>query len=355
MAIKRIDISELLTCMHQHPVLDVRSPSEYQHAHIPGAISFPLFSDEERKEIGTAYKQQSRQVAVRIGLHYFSPKMIAFIDEVEKICKNFYGNTQQKTIIVHCWRGGMRSGAMAWLLDLYGFDVITIAGGYKAYRTWVLAQFEQPYNAVIVGGFTGTGKTKILQSLKAKNQNVIDLEGLASHRGSAFGNLGMPEQPSQEMYENKLAPELYKLSKNGAVIFLEDESQRIGSVNTPTVLFQQLRTKPVYYIQLSFEHRLENIIADYGSFEKERLLNAVERVSRKLGGLETKKAIEFLEQGDISSCFAILLKYYDRMYEKSMKQREGWDQLVEFIPAATNDADTIADTLIQYHQNKISL
>lgn len=341
--------------MHQHPVLDVRSPSEYQHAHIPGAISFPLFSDEERKEIGTAYKQQSRQVAVRIGLHYFSPKMIAFIDEAEKICKNFYGNTQQKTIIVHCWRGGMRSGAMAWLLDLYGFDVITIAGGYKAYRTWVLAQFEQPYNAVIVGGFTGTGKTKILQSLKAKNQNVIDLEGLASHRGSAFGNLGMPQQPSQEMYENKLAPQLYELSKNGAVIFLEDESQRIGSVNTPTVLFQQLRTKPVYYIQLSFVHRLENIIADYGAFEKERLLNAIERVSRKLGGLETKNAIDFLEHGDIRSCFAILLRYYDRMYEKSMKQREGWDQLVTFISAPTNDADTIADTLIQHHQNKISL
>ena len=154
MAIQKITIEQFLELAKQHPVLDVRSPGEYKHAHIPGAHSLPLFSDEERKNVGTAYKQQSRETAIKIGLDYFGGKMRGMVEEVEKLIVDRGSltgkpsNNEQRTsnnVLVHCWRGGMRSAGVAWLLDLYGYKVYTLVGGYKAYRKWVLAQFEKDY------------------------------------------------------------------------------------------------------------------------------------------------------------------------------------------------------------------
>jgi tRNA 2-selenouridine synthase len=164
MAIKKLTIEEFLQLAKRHPVLDVRSPGEYAHAHIPGAGSLPLFSDEERAVVGTAYKQQNREKAIKIGLDYFGVKMRPMVEAVEALMvgKKKKGPVdgepvEENAVLVHCWRGGMRSAGVAWLLDLYGFKVYTLVGGYKAYRNWVLQQFEKKYAFNILGGYTRLG------------------------------------------------------------------------------------------------------------------------------------------------------------------------------------------------------
>lgn len=344
MAVTKLTIEEFLPLTQQFPVFDVRSPGEFIHAHIPGAFTLPLFTDEERKVVGTAYKQESKEKAVKIGLKYFGTKMVNMVEEAETIVNNFNTSAAgdprlSRTVLVHCWRGGMRSAGVAWLLDLYGFKVYTLAGGYKAYRNWVLKQFEKTYPISILGGYTGSGKTEVLKEMAGKGAAVIDLEGLAHHKGSAFGALGLPPQPSQEQFENLLVKELWNLSRaNSGVIWMEDESQRIGDVNIPTVFFKQMREKKVYFLDIAFDERLDFIIANYGRFEKEKLVNAVIRIKKRLGGLETKIAVNALIEDDIRLCFAVLLKYYDRYYNKGLLRRENPDMLVCTIPCNTVDA-----------------
>lgn len=329
MAIKRLPVAEFLELCAAHPVLDVRSPGEYAHAHIPGAVSLPLFSDEERKVVGTAYKQESREKAIKIGLKYFGKKMVYMVEQVEAL---FQDQSGKKTVLVHCWRGGMRSAGVAWLLDLYGFQVYTLAGGYKAYRNWVLQQFEKDYNISIVGGYTGSAKTHVLHELKKLRETIVDLEQIACHKGSAFGNIGLPTQPTQEMFENLLARDLAAADKSQPVtIWMEDESQRIGMVNIPTVLFQHMRTKPVFYLHIPREERLLHIVEEYGKLDKEKMVNAIIRIQKRLGGLETKNAVNYLIEENIKDCFEILLRYYDKWYEKSMQLRDNWEALVNKI------------------------
>src|ERR1043165_4296362 len=146
MAVQSVKVDVFLELAECQPILDVRSPGEYTHAHIPGAYSLPLFTDEERKAIGTAYKQESREAAIKIGLDAFGPKMRTMIERVERLLQEGkYPKSEdgQHTVLVHCWRGGMRSAAIAWLLDLYGFDVYLLEGGYKTYRHWVIAFWQE--------------------------------------------------------------------------------------------------------------------------------------------------------------------------------------------------------------------
>lgn len=318
MAVKRISITEFLSLAQEHPVADVRSPAEFEHAHIPGAFSLPLFTNEERKVVGTTYKQQSREDAIKIGLDYFGPKMKAIVVQVETLLQQ--KNT--KTILIHCWRGGMRSAAIAWLLDLYGFTVYTLQGGYKSFRNWALQQFELQYPLQVVGGYTGSGKTEALLSMQQRGAVVIDLEGLANHKGSAFGSLGLPAQPSTEMFENVLALELrqavVKLKNiQQQCIWIESESQRIGSINLHASFFKQMKEAPYLFVDIPFEERLKFIIQWYGKFDKTELINATIRIRKRLGGLDTKLAVNFLLEDNIEACFNILLKYYDKYYERS--------------------------------------
>jgi len=365
MAITKLTIEEFLALAKEHPVLDVRSPGEFAHAHIPGAHSLPLFSDEERKVVGTAYKQESKQKAIKLGLDFFGVKMVKMVEEVEELIKvrdtkyevrtedNFVLRTSN-IVLVHCWRGGMRSAGVAWLLDLYGCKVYTLVGGYKVYRKWVLQQFEKEYAINILGGYTGSGKTEVLHTLSKKKECVIDLEALAGHKGSAFGNLGMLKQPSQEMFENLLARELklsygrckgtesFDLPSNidhiTSAIWLEDESQRIGEVNIPTIFFKQMRTKKVFFLNIPFEERLDFIVKHYGDFEKDKLVNAIIRIKKRLGGLETKTAINCLIEDDVKGCFAVLLNYYDKHYLKSLQNRENFSSLFTKL-----DIDAVAN------------
>ncbi|MEO7263712.1 MAG: tRNA 2-selenouridine(34) synthase MnmH [Ferruginibacter sp.] len=352
MAIKKTDTALFLQHAQLYPVLDVRSPGEYDHAHIPGAFSLPLFDNEQRKIIGTAYKQQSREKAIKAGLDFFGPKMKAMVEAVEQITKSL-GQKQVNTlqdpespiVLVHCWRGGMRSNAVAWLLNLYGFNVYLLDGGYKAYRNHVLQQFEKDYVFKIVGGYTGSGKTYIIQQLQNLSQPVIDLEGLASHKGSAFGGIGLPPQPSQEMFENLLAKALQEKTTTEPT-WLEDESQRIGRLNIPHGLWNTMRQCQVCFLDIPFKERLDHIMKEYSNLDKDRLEEAITRIQKRLGPLQTKTALGFLLNEDLKSCFDILLKYYDKNYLKSLHNREKIDALLNKIPASAVDSISNTEKLL---------
>ncbi len=356
MAVRKVDIEQFLDHAAFHPVLDVRSPSEYNHAHIPGAISLPLFSDEERAVVGTLYKQRSREDAIKEGVIFFGPKMRPMIEKVEQLLQSVNWNKidtshshfiDKKCVLVHCWRGGMRSGAVAWLLDLYGFKIITLNGGYKFFRRYVLQMFERPIDGKILGGYTGSGKSHVLHELAAKGQSIIDLEGLAHHKGSAFGAIGQPPQPSPEMFENKLALQLRKALSLNRPVWFEDESQRIGSVNIPQPLWLQMRRMPIFFLRVPFEHRLDHIVKEYGNIETEKLINAIIRISKRLGGLETKTAVQHIIEGNVRDSFAVLLKYYDKWYEKGLHNRDQIDQLLVNVNVSTVNAHVNANAILE--------
>jgi tRNA 2-selenouridine synthase len=327
-------------------IIDVRSPAEYEHAHIPGALNLPLFDNDERAMIGTTYKKQSREAAIKAGLPLFGNKMLPMIETVESwmAAAQKENHLTKPTLYVHCWRGGMRSAAVAWLLDLYGYKVIQLTGGYKAYRNWVLEQFTIAYPLKVLGGYTGSGKTEILHALQEKNYSVIDLEGLAHHKGSAFGAIGQLAQPSQEMFENILAKKLFEVNKNKKPIWIEDESQRIGTVLIPTPLFHLMRNSTCYFMTIPFEQRLLFILEGYGKFDQQSLIEATERIQKRLGGLETKNAVEHIMQGELKEAFSILLKYYDKWYEKNAQNQVL--PKVELIPVLSELVDPNHNALL---------
>ena len=345
MGVEKIYIDAFIAHAHQFPVIDVRSEAEFEHAHIPGAWNLPLFNNDERKIVGTIYKQQSREDAIKKGLEFFGPKMKEMILFVEECIHKT--NPSSKTVLVHCWRGGMRSAGVAWLLDLYGFKVFTLAGGYKAYRNWVLNILESKPRLNILGGYTGSGKTIVLDALKKMEEAVIDLEGLAGHRGSAFGNIGLPKQPTQEMFENKLAMALFQFiqTNNETPIWLEDESQRIGTINIPQQFWLHMRKSEIHFLDIPFESRLDHIVEIYGGLSLEELKAATTRIQKKLGGLETKTAMEHFDKSEIREAFSILLKYYDKLYIKGLENREDPKPRLNIIEAATVDATKNASLL----------
>ena len=349
MAVQKIDIDNFIietsasigSSLRSSITIDVRSPAEFEHAHIPHALNLPLFDNEQRALIGTTYKKQSREAAIKAGLPLFGTKMLPMIETVEAWIKDRQkeNDLTKPTIYVHCWRGGMRSAAVAWLLDLYGYKVIQLTGGYKAYRNWVLAQFTIPYSLKVLGGYTGSGKTEILHALQEKNYAVIDLEGLAHHKGSAYGAIGQLPQPSQEMFENLLAEKLLEVNKKQKSIWIEDESQRIGTVLIPTPLFHLMRNSTCYFMTIPFEQRLNFIVEGYGSFDQKSLIEATMRIQKRLGGLETKTAIDFITAGALKEAFSILLKYYDKWYEKNAKNEVL--PTIELIPVSSETVDPV--------------
>ena len=348
MAVQKISIDDFIQNAKAQLIIDVRSPGEFLHAHIPGAFSLPLFDNDQRATVGTTYKKNSREDAIKIALPMFGDKMLNMVETVEKWVADFQEkNDEKKPIIyVHCWRGGMRSAAVAWLLDLYGFKVTQLIGGYKAYRNWVIAQYSFTYNLKVVGGHTGSGKTEILYALKEKGENIIDLEGLANHKGSSFGALGQATQPSQEMFENLLSVALAAIVEKEKAIWIEDESQRIGTVMVPSVFFNLMRDSPCYFLQIPFEERLNFIVQHYGQFSQADLIAATLRIQKRLGGLETKNTVQCIEENKIKDAFAILLKYYDKWYTKFSQPDAKPKPHLKFIEGEKVDAIKNAESLL---------
>ena len=297
------------------PIVDVRSPQEYAQGHIPGAHNLPLFSDDERARVGTCYKHQGRAAAVQLGLELVGPKLASLGAALVHLAQ-----PQGQPLRLHCWRGGMRSSSVAWLASTLDLPAVLLAGGYKAYRRWVLATFEQPWPLLVVGGRTGTGKTDLLLALRQQGAAVLDLEGLAHHRGSSFGGLGLPPQPSSEHYENRVATQLRRLTHRSP-IWLEAESAQVGRCRIPGGLWRQMGTAPVVEIQRSLAERVQQLVAVYGNQGQEPLRHATERIARRLGPQRTAAALAAIDQGDWAAACLQMLDYYDRCYDHELSRR----------------------------------
>jgi tRNA 2-selenouridine synthase len=297
----------------QAVLLDVRSEKEFERGHIPGAVSMPLLNDTHRHEIGTIYKNQGRQAAVLKGFELVGPLFHRLVQDTLKLCGN-------GPVFLYCWRGGMRSGIMAWLFQMAGLKVSLLKGGYKAYRSRVHEQLHTPLPIVVLGGKTGSGKTEVLNLLKESGEQVIDLEGLACHKGSAFGLLGMPPQPSQEQFENLLAAEVEKLDLKREV-WLENESRLIGRIVLPTVIYEAMRAAMVVEVRVERNQREERIRKEYCVFPAADLAEHTGRIKKRLGPQHLKQALHFLDEGDKDAWLKIVLDYYDKTYAHSNSQR----------------------------------
>lgn len=310
---KSINIEEFLKDRRITPVIDVRSPSEFKKGHIPGAFNIPLFSDEERAIVGTKYVQESRYSSVIAGLELVGPKLGQFVDAASKIAPD-------GKLLVYCWRGGMRSSSMSWLFNLAGFSSKTLTGGYKSYRRYAKEFLSKPVNLIVLGGMTGSGKTELLNELSSVGQQVIDLEGLANHKGSAFGAIGQKPQPSTEFFENLLFEDLNKLDIQKP-IWVEDESKAIGSVFIPEEFFNQILNSTVIAIERPIAVRIKRLTAEYTNCNPQLLIDSVNKISKRLGSDNAIKAIKNIEEGNFEVAVEISLKYYDKTYQYGLNNK----------------------------------
>ena len=310
------------------PIIDVRSPAEYAHAHIPGAFNIALLENNERAEVGILYKKSGRQAAILKGLDIIGPKMSRFV-------KKGLGIAPRRRLRMHCWRGGMRSDSMAWLLSTAGFDVKILEGGYKNYRRFIRERLSSEAKYIVLSGKTGSGKTEILQAIRNMGQQVLDLEGMANHKGSSFGALGEKPQPSTEQFENNLYDAWKNLDKSKP-IWLEDESHFIGKVAIPEPFFEKMRNCCVIRVEMPLELRVNRLVEDYAGFPKNELIGATERITKRLGGQHTKHAIESIENNDFKTAIEIVLYYYDKAYNYGLSKRE--EEKIHHIGVETTDA-----------------
>lgn len=294
-------------------LVDVRSPSEFAYGHIPGAINYPLFNDSERVLIGKLYKQEGKEKAVLKGLEIVGPRM-------HLIVKDFMKLFPERKLIILCWRGGMRSNSVSWLLRQAGFEIETLSGGYKHYRTLVREFLTGPFNLRILNGPTGSGKTDILKALKDIGEQVIDLEGLAHHKGSSFGSIGQLEQPSIEQFENNLADELLTFDSK-EVIWVEDESRKIGRINLGDHFWNQMLAADFLRINIPMEERVRRLVEDYGFYSPEELEKSIIRIGKRLGPQHLKTALEQLSNGKFDEVAKICLVYYDKAYAFGLQKK----------------------------------
>lgn len=295
-------------------ILDARSPGEYQQGHIPDAVSFPLFNNEERAQVGTCYKEQGKEAAIELGLEITGSKLAHFVREAKTLAPDH-------RVRLHCWRGGMRSSSLAWLLETAGMQVALLEGGYKTFRRWVRETLAMPKKIVTLGGMTGTGKTNFLYALADRGEQVLDLESLANHRGSSYGSLGLPPQPTTEQFENLIAMQWAALDARRPV-WIEAESRRVGLCRVPDEIFAQMVQAPVIQIERPRSERIAVLLEVYGAADPEELIAATERISKKLGGQNAKAAIEYIRQGNLAPAIAITLDYYDKTYLFDLRRRD---------------------------------
>jgi tRNA 2-selenouridine synthase len=310
---KQIFAEEFLKQAHHVPIIDVRTPAEWEQGHIPGSVNIPLFSNEERAIVGTRYKNAGKEFAVEIGLEIVGPKMLDFVRKAKNVAKN-------KKVFVHCWRGGMRSASMAWLFETAGLEASTLVGGYKAYRQFIREQFAQDANLIVLGGHTGSGKTDILKAIEKSGEQFLDLEGIAHHKGSAFGTIGQLPQLTNEHFENKLAETWLGFDKTKR-IWVEDESRTLGLNHIPDPLFLQMRSAKVWRVIIPKQERIKRLVKEYAFIDKQMLEEAIHKIERKLGGLRTKECIEAIHQEEYALVADITLDYYDKGYAYGNSKR----------------------------------
>jgi len=336
-----LDIRDFLQRVDTLPVLDVRTPAEYEHAHIPGAVNMPLFSNEERSVIGTLYLKKGPSQALLKGLEFIRPKMKELADTGHHIAPG-------GEAMMHCWRGGMRSNSMAWLMNTVGIKTYTLVGGYRSYRRFEAEYFSRPVNLIVLGGMTGSGKTAVLKELNFRGNQIIDLEDLASHKGSVFGGIGMPDQPSTEQFENYLFFRIMHID-TGQPVFIEDESLAIGKVFIPRSFYDQMSTAESIHLMVPFERRVENLVHEYSGGGSIDLATGVMRIERRLGRENAVKAVDLINRGDMTAATVLILKYYDKIYARSMNRHKR--KTIQTIRVNHESPGEIAEIIISNLKN----
>jgi tRNA 2-selenouridine synthase len=330
MTIQKINIERFLKLSETIKIADVRSPSEFSFGHIPGAVNIPLFDDKEREAVGTKYIKEGRLPAILEGLKHSAPALVSKLEQGLKIAEN-------GKLLVHCWRGGMRSEAMAWLFSLGDLEVNVLDGGYKSYRRHLLESLSEKRKMIVLGGMTGSSKTHILRYLKSSGQQVLDLERLANHKGSAFGALGEPPQPTTEHFGNLLFNDFRKF--NASLHFwVEDESRNIGSVFMPDIFYLNMQETPTIVLVMSVNSRLPRLMEEYSVYPSEFLKTSLLKISKRLGGDKTRDAIDAVEKGDFAKAIEIVLYYYDKTYLFGLQKKDA--KRIIYVNADSDDIAT---------------
>ncbi len=333
-----VTLDEFLALRNELPIVDVRSQGEFQQGHVRSALNIPLLNNEERIAVGTDYKQNGQQAAIKTGFRLVGPRLEEIIKQTERLIPN-------KEMLVHCWRGGMRSNNFCQFIGMAGMKSHALKGGYKAYRQQAAESFKQPFNFIVITGCTGSGKSEALRSLKEQGEQVLDLEDLAKHKGSAFGGLLMPEQPTTEQFQNELFEEILLLDRNKRV-WVEDESIAIGKIFLPSEFWKGMNKSPLVQMDVSKEVRIQRLVDEYGPADRDEFLNIMGKITTKLGGQHYNQAKERLSVGDMHATIDILLTYYDKAYLKSIEKRK--QQLKFSLPWDGNSAADFTSKLIKH-------
>jgi tRNA 2-selenouridine synthase len=336
--VKRLGIHDFLEQSAGKCIIDVRSEGEFLKGRIANAYNLPLFNNQERALVGTTYKQVGKEEAILQGLEIVGPKMADLVRQVKNI-------NLQKEVYIYCWRGGMRSGSVGWLLQTAGYQVYLLEKGYKTYRSQVnnmLATLHMRLN--VLSGTTGTGKTEILQMLVQQGEQVINLEMLARHKGSAFGALGQNPAPGQEDFDNQLFTLLQQMDPEKQV-WIEDESRNIGSIYIPARLLELIKTSPIYLIHIPKEERIKRLVEEYSIHPKDELVNSLQKIRKRLGGQAFKECMLALEENNFTHFTELVLFYYDRTYLKHLHEKR--PRIVKEVTVVNQNYKTVIQQLLE--------
>jgi tRNA 2-selenouridine synthase len=308
-----ITLDEFMKLRTQLGVVDVRSPGEFLAGHIPSAANIPILNDTERVAVGTDYKQRGRHEAIKTGFRLVGPRLEQIVDDAQKF-------SDGKELLVHCWRGGMRSNNFCQFIGMAGVKSHSLAGGYKGYRQRAIESYELPFQFMVIGGRTGSGKSEVLRAMQHQGEQILDLETLANHKGSAFGGLMMGPQPTTEQFQNDLFEAISKLDIQKRV-WVEDESLAIGKIFLPGSFWKTMRDGKVFRMDVPKEVRVQRLTKEYGHADKMEFLGAMEKIVKRLGGQHFLAAKEKLLMDDMPSTIDILLTYYDKAYNAALEKR----------------------------------
>lgn len=339
--IRTIQPTNLPSLLCGCPLIDVRSPGEFDQGHIPGAVNIPLFSDAERAVIGTLFVRAGQPQAILKGLDIALPKVEDYLRKIKEVLP-------AGVMLLHCWRGGLRSALMAEVFSKAGYEVALLEGGYKAYRHYIRAELAKPAKIIVLGGYTGSGKTEILHAIALKGEQVIDLEGLACHKGSVFGAIGQPPQPTNEQFENNLY-DLWEKLDFSRPVWLEDESRMIGRVTLPDPVVEHLSNGLLIRTEMEREYRIGRLVRDYALFDKQLLEDAIRKIGERLGGARTAAALTALDNGRFGEVASIVLAWYDKAYLFAMARRK--NKTLFDIPVSGTDPEQDADLIIKCASN----
>lgn len=330
-----ISISEFLTLRSTLPVVDVRSQGEFTSGHVREAVNIPLLNNDERVAVGTDYKQKGQKEAIKTGFRLVGPRLAEMMEETSKV------GTE---LLVYCWRGGMRSSNFCQFASMSRIKTHTLDGGYKSYRQLALDVFKRPYHLIVIGGYTGSGKSEILRALSSLGEQVIDLEMLANHRGSVFGGLMMPPQPTTEQFQNDVFEEVFKLDPARRV-WIEDESLAVGKIYLPNDLWTQLSAGPVIELNVEKQVRIERLVKEYGAANKDEFLDAMGKIKKRLGGQHFNSAREQYLHGDLHATIDLLLDYYDKAYSHALQRKK--DRIKHYASWDGQNVHKFAATLVK--------